>query len=159
MKESNPAIASGPAGTGFGPIHERVLNYSGENCLIDFDKDRLLGTPKSITDTKAAFAWIAANGVDAGCGDESTGLIGMELIVQPMPNTFWETASGEGVANSPVFKYGKPGDPIYMSARGELPATYAFKTREGGTGIVQIIEFVGPRPSGVRIRYKMVQPD
>ncbi|MEN6625137.1 MAG: M56 family metallopeptidase [Candidatus Sumerlaeia bacterium] len=157
MKQSNPALASGPAGTGFGPVHERVLNHTGENCLIDFDKDRLLSTPRFDGDTKAAFDWIAANGVDAGCGDESTGLIGMELIVQPMPNSFWETASAESLSKSPVFEFGKPGDPVYLSARGELPVTYAFKTREGGVGIVQILEYVGPRPSGVKIRYKMAK--
>ena len=43
-----------------------------------------------------------------------------------------------------------------MTGRGELPATYAFKTREGGMGILQIVGFTG-KPKGVKIRYKMVQ--
>jgi len=43
-----------------------------------------------------------------------------------------------------------------MFARGEPRATYLFKTREGGMGILQIVGFTGD-PPGVKIRYKMVE--
>jgi hypothetical protein len=51
---------------------------------------------------------------------------------------------------------GKPGSPVEMSGKGELPATYLFKTREGGMGVLQIVGFTN-NPSGVKIRYKLVQ--
>jgi len=43
-----------------------------------------------------------------------------------------------------------------MLGRGELPATYLFKTREGGIGVLQILAVREEAPRGVRIRYKMV---
>lgn len=43
-----------------------------------------------------------------------------------------------------------------MSGRGELPVTFAFKTREGGRGLLQITGFT-ENPRGVKIRYKLVQ--
>jgi hypothetical protein len=44
-----------------------------------------------------------------------------------------------------------------MTAKGDLPATYLIQTREGGRGILQITGF-SDNPSGVRIRYRMLQP-
>jgi hypothetical protein len=38
-----------------------------------------------------------------------------------------------------------------------LPATFLFKTREGGVGVLQITGFTD-NPPGVKIRYKLVQP-
>jgi hypothetical protein len=48
------------------------------------------------------------------------------------------------------------GMPAIMSGRGELPVTFAFKTRQGGMGLLQITGFT-ENPRGVKIRYKLVQ--
>ena len=50
----------------------------------------------------------------------------------------------------------KPSKSVRLSAGETLPATFRFKTREGGLGILQITGFTD-RPPGVRIRYKLVQ--
>jgi len=44
-----------------------------------------------------------------------------------------------------------------MFAKGDLPATYWFKTGEGNMGVLQILGFTVGEPRGVRIRYKMLQ--
>jgi hypothetical protein len=43
-----------------------------------------------------------------------------------------------------------------MSGKGELPATYLFKTREGGAGVLQIVGFTD-KPWAVKIRYKLAR--
>jgi len=62
-----------------------------------------------------------------------------------------------GALNHDAFKYGTPGNPVYLSAKGELPATWTIKTREGGLGIVQILGFEDEEPRGVKIRYRMLE--
>jgi len=45
-----------------------------------------------------------------------------------------------------------------MFGKGALPATYFFKTRDGGMGVLQILGFTVGDPRGVKVRYKMLQP-
>jgi hypothetical protein len=47
---------------------------------------------------------------------------------------------------------------VSIPGRGELPAAYAFRTREGGVGVLHILGFTGRRATGVRIRYKIAHP-
>jgi hypothetical protein len=39
---------------------------------------------------------------------------------------------------------------------GQLPSTFAFRTREGGAGILQLVELPKDRPS-VTLRYKLIR--
>jgi hypothetical protein len=55
-----------------------------------------------------------------------------------------------------VLKRGAPGSPVFLTAKGELPETWLFRTREGGVGLLQITGFT-ENPRGLRIRYKLVQ--
>jgi hypothetical protein len=143
-----------------GPEVEVTVRHSGENCMIDFDTGKLF-TPPNFNGTEDAFAWCAKNGIDAGGGNqpEVRGLIGMDIVLNPEANTIWEAAATNGALNHDAFKYGKPGNPVYLSAKGELPATWTFKTREGGLGIVQILGFEDEEPRGVKIRYRMMERD
>ncbi len=140
-----------------GPEVEVTIRHSGENSMTDFDTGKLF-TPPSFNGTEDAFAWCAKSGIDAGGGNqpEVRGLIGMDLVLNPEANTIWEAAETNGALKHDAFKYGKPGNPVYLSAKGELPATWTFKTREGGLGIVQILGFEDEEPRGVKIRYRML---
>jgi hypothetical protein len=53
------------------------------------------------------------------------------------------------------FPAARPGTPVALSAQGKLPATYVFRTREGGRGLLQITGFAD-RPPGLKVRYKLV---
>jgi hypothetical protein len=64
------------------------------------------------------------------------GLIGMDLNINPETN---DTVATSDVLNHDALRYGTPGNPVYLNAKGELPATWTFKTREGGRGIVKIL--------------------
>jgi hypothetical protein len=49
------------------------------------------------------------------------------------------------------------GERARLFAKGDLPTTYFFKTREGGIGVLQIVGFTEREPRGVKIRYKMAK--
>ena len=150
-------------GASFGPVIERVVNHTGENCLIDLDSGKLCTLPAEVAQegSKAAIGWSEKQGIDAGGGmqPEIMGLIGFDVIVFPVRNEAWERMSAANLStdNESAFKSAKPGNPVFLTGKGELPVTYIFKTREGGMGILQIVGFTED-PKGVKIRYKMVQP-
>jgi beta-lactamase regulating signal transducer with metallopeptidase domain len=162
IRAANPGIASELKASGegatLGPEIEVIVRHAGENCMIDFDTGKLF-TPPDFNGTEDAFAWMAKNGIDAGGGnqEEVRGLIGMDLVLNPEANGVWDDAETNGALNHDAFKYGTPGNPVYLSAKGELPATWTFKTREGGRGIVQILGFEDEEPRGVKIRYRMME--
>ena len=147
---------------GFGPIVERVVNADGatENILIDFDSGRLLFPPSELNrkDRIALEAWVRKEGVDAlaDAGESVRGFIGFDMIARPVTARQWDTATGAAVADNQFLTLGRPGSPVYLTAKGQLPETFLIKTREGGMGVLQVVGFTD-NPRGVRIRYKLVQ--
>jgi hypothetical protein len=78
------------------------------------------------------------------------------MAVIPIAAEKWETISPKRLADE--LSIAKGGIPAVMSAMGKLPVTYTFKTREGGMGVVQILEMQhNKKPRHFRIRYKMLQ--
>ncbi len=144
----------------FGPVIERVINDNGEekNWLIDFETGRLF-SPSTETRSDEAFSrWITENRIDA-MGETRTsspGLYGFEMEAIPIAAETWETISPKGLADA--LSIAKSGIRTVMSAKGKLPLTYTFKTREGGMGVVQILQMqYKKKPRYFRIRYKMLQ--
>jgi len=158
------ATGAAPAQPAFGPVIERTVNHTGDNCLIDLDTGKMFsGTiPIEVTEqgTKAINEWIGQQGIDVGGGTqpEIMGLIGFDLIAFPASNEYWETKTASSLLadGQNAFKASKPGNPVFLSAKGGVPATWTFQTREGGLGILQILSFTDA-PEGVKIRYKMLQ--
>ena len=146
----------------FAPISEFVIYDKVESgdYLIDFDRGITLSMPKDFEwNSENALEWTEENGVDAGGAtqEEIHGLIGWDIIVLPCSNDYWETAKANSLFNQQAWQLLKEGgSQVYMTAKGELPQTYMFKTREGSIGILQILGFTD-NPKGVRIRYKIIQ--
>ncbi|MHC4111671.1 MAG: tetratricopeptide repeat protein [Planctomycetota bacterium] len=149
-----------PSAGSFGPVMERVINDDGEekNWLIDFDTGRLFTHSVEIPSEEQFLRWCAENRIDA-MGETRTsgpGLYGFDMTVIPIAAETWETISPKGLADD--LAVAKGGTPAVMSAAGKLPVTYIFKTREGGMGIVQILEMrQNKKPRHFKIRYKMLQ--
>ncbi len=146
----------------FGPVIERVVNDDGakRDFFIDLDTGKLFSPPQglNLSDTNAFMAWLRGNGVDA-MGETSVsihGLVGMEMIARPLAGPLWEMTP-QSAQSDEVLVHGTPGSPVFLSAKGELPETFLFKTREGGLGLLQITGFTD-NPRGVKIRYKLAQP-
>jgi serine/threonine protein kinase len=148
---SKPADVSGLS---FGPVIERLVDDA-----IDFDTGRTGTTPLNglgKAGTDAIFANI--KGIEQAGWDviqdnpETIYGIGMKAV--PLAASTWDALSPrqilELVKAAPVQVF------IPFSPVTNFPATYAFQTREGGTGILQITGFTADK-RGVKIRYKMVQ--
>ena len=78
-------------------------------------------------------------GVDAlgMLGPAVRGLGGFDMVAMAVENDRWDISVAELKA---TLAMGKPGTP-QMIGKGALPATYLFKTREGGIGVLQIVGF------------------
>ncbi len=146
----------------FGPVIERVVDdaSTATNYLIDLDTGRLFTPPADLKPgdgTGDAKVWYVRNGIDAMGNTKPgiEGLVGVDVFVLPVSNDRWNSithADWEALrsANTEWRVEAMPG-------AGSLPATFLFKTREGGIGILQILG-LNFNPLGVRIRYKLLQP-
>ncbi len=160
-----------PGSRGFGSVMERVVADSKDQSIIagnsslqtnapimiDFDSGRLYAGSKEMweSDTSAQKRWMQTNGVDAlGVIPEVNGLVGLDIAAIPVGNELWDQATAAGLMNqlSPV----KPVDTFLFKVGAASPATWLFRTREGGAGILQITGFT-KNPRGVKIRYKLVE--
>jgi len=150
------ASSGAEAGTAvFGPVIERLLEsaVSGKSA-IDLDTGKLYTGPQVVKEFKELDHWMKATGVDAlgMTGPAVRGLGGFDMVALAVENDRWNLSVAELKA---TLATGKPGTP-QMIGKGGLPATYLFKTREGGMGVLQIVGF-SDKPRGVSIRYKLVR--
>jgi hypothetical protein len=151
----------------FGPVIERILNDDGvgEDFMFDLDAGKFL----SLLDARN---WIAASdaskskgleefmmeGVVDLCGDTSRkNIIGVDIIAMPTHNERWGMSPEDVIEQVST---GKPGTPVALSADGELPKTFVFKTEQGGVGVLQITDMQAEKkPRHFKIRYKMLQKE
>ncbi len=165
LEKGMPVVTPKPRGQqpGFDPVIEITINDNvavGKNSNIDFDTGRLFPRPENwqqLSDDDWQ-RWIEKTGVDASGATRATvkGLMCDGMIFSPSNSSWWEETPAHALATMDLWGKGKPGRPAYMTAQGQLPATYIFKTREEGIGILQITGF-SESPKGVNIHYKMLQ--
>jgi len=163
-REQIPVPHRDATSVGFGPVIERVVNSGrtgdeGRDFVIDFDSGRVL-TPPALDSVEQRVDWARKSGVD-GVGAvemDLRGLLCMEMIVMPAQGRQWETLSVQNLQRMLEDEgHELEGAKAAMNATGkDLPATFVFRTHEGGMGILQIVGFTD-NPKGVKIRYKMVQ--
>ena len=150
----------------FGPVIEKVVTG-----LIDLDAGTLVDWPLPEQAAEAApvrYAWInnedpqarpwmRERGIDAV--DANHGLCGVDLLFTLLKNNDWQRLTPDRLREQ-LRHLPQP------QSLGGLPlsdnrGTYAFQTREGSLGVLQVSGAAdGPRglPSpGVKIRYKLVQ--
>ncbi len=121
-------------------------------------KDR----PESASADRDGRAWVASNRIDAvGVWlHAGNGLKGYGLFAVRQPARAWDQITPAEVQSelrrAKAETNGSSATVASMIAPGNLPATFLFRTREGGSGLLQITGFTD-RPAGVTIRYKLVQ--
>src|SRR5690606_20420300 len=108
------------------------------------------------TDVDAVQAWLREHGVDA-IGETNVdvhGLVGFDLIAVPIVSERWDRITADSFTDD-TFRTATPGNPVFLSAKGDLPQTWMVQTREGGRLVLQIIGF-SDDPRGVHVRYKLL---
>lgn len=152
-----PAITEAVTNHGsFGPVVERTLNFAeaGTNYLLSFNTGELRTLPPEISGLGPEMQkWVRSEGVDLGVGVFTNTLCEFDMAAVPVPATCWDQLTpAEAVQrlNYPLVSLG-----IIVHGFGRLPATYAFETREGGVGILQVAEYL-PAPATLKLRYKFL---
>jgi tRNA A-37 threonylcarbamoyl transferase component Bud32 len=152
----------------FGPVIERVVADSKPHfeseaertnalMMIDFDSGSLLAGSSAMwaADTGSQKSWMQTNGVDAmGVIPQVNGLVGLDMKAVKVLSSMWSNVSAVAIAE--IVERSSSKDTTLLSADELLPSTWAFQTREGGMGILQITGFT-ENPRGVKIRYKLMQ--
>lgn len=124
---------------------------------IDFDTGQVQEELPALNSDMAegsneTLAWVHRFGMDASAGNGELLPIGMTFAA--LENADWERLAPREVAarlHAGMFI------PAYLKPwkEGQLPSTFAFRTREGGTGLMQLVRFEPDRP-GLTLRYKLV---
>jgi serine/threonine protein kinase/tetratricopeptide (TPR) repeat protein len=151
--QSTPVADSG----GFGPVIERTINRAavGSNSLIRFKTGELHSPPPETTNSAPAiYRWAQRQGLDAGVGIiNSNVLSGFDMVALPAPVQCWEELTP---AQAVKRLESQSLDSFRIMLHGhtaKLPETCVFKTREGGIGILQVMEHLSD-PPGLKVRYK-----
>ena len=152
---------------GFGPVMERVINDDGvgEDFMFDLDIGKSFsvsdakkwGDAPGISEKKSLEDFVMKSGIDLSGETSKKSLMGIDMIAMPIHNEQWDMSPEDVIEQVSMCK---PGTPVALSADGQLPKTFVFKTGQGGMGILQIIEMqAGKAPRHFKIRYKMLQKE
>jgi len=151
-----------------GPVIEQVLNDDSEerNWWLDLDNSKLLTPPRQLKNAPEAewTNWVAENGADISGIKAGTGILfGLNVSIAPMPDAEWESIEPSQIkaelkqhpaptsnSVSPAFS------PVEFGSGQATPSpVYAFQTREGTQGILQILS-ISSEPRGLRLRFRRV---
>ena len=148
--------AAAAQGLTFGDVVELPPNFGrDDNVMVNFASGKVFShRALGGAGGDAALAAMRSLGVDAGC--ETTGdgmeLTGIDTVFIPCPSEAWDNTTPAGLSQT-TFVATDAGLSDFHFSRSKLPATYAFRTREGRFGLLQFVE----QADGVRVRYKMVK--
>ena len=150
--------------SGFYPAREQFLvdeDVKNGTFLVDFDTGKLFSPPaEDVAEGEMSLLrWVEEKGIDAIAqhDPQTKGLVGLDLAAISVENSEWDM-NGLGIEAKglrAMLGNSKPGNPVEISGLGELPRTYAIRTREGGIGLLQI---QGIEDEKLKIRYKMFKP-
>ena len=143
----------------FGPVIERVFT---NDAVLDLDSGKVAGEiPESLKaqgslarGVPAEFVWMQPAGLDLGyLKADGVFIVGTAANSQPAEDWTY-MAAGNLAKVAGMFVPDEA--PVLLSYHANASSVYAFKTREGGMGLLQITGFTD-NPRGVKLRYKLVQ--
>ncbi|HMP82256.1 MAG TPA: hypothetical protein PKA41_06050 [Verrucomicrobiota bacterium] len=155
--KSNAASNSRPV---FGPVNERTLplSESGYSWSLNLESGNIQQMPASLTMTDWSTGIQLQHGIIvlAPSTDRALTVAGTGTQVIPLLGAVeaWQSPSPSALD----FPYElDEGQTVSVTGENNLPpATFAFRTKSGVRGVLQITGFT-ENPRGVRIRYKLVQ--
>ncbi len=167
---TRPSAAAAPVTAGPKPAVELIL-YSVTAArpirVLDLDRGGEIQLPPGLEQSteEQFFHWLATQGVDLlGQSHRSSWTLTTSLRLAAL-----ERASGENMSLESLqatLETGKPGlahdgavfgyDQYRLPTNAALPLNFAFQTRQGGVGFLQITGFAD-NPPGVKIRYQLAK--
>jgi predicted Ser/Thr protein kinase len=150
-----------PRPPAFGPVHE--LTFNG---FLDFDSGRTGDAPPDLaaphtTPTlhtlRGDILWQRETGYDAAAGTNRMYTLNLRCVALDDPD--WDRISPAELIDRYHNGMFLPESLAAWPGPDDLPTTYGFRTREYGTGILQLMRF-GETEPGVHLRYRLVEyPD
>jgi hypothetical protein len=152
--------ANAAAKLSFGPVIEREV--AG---VIDFDSGKLARElPDSVTkhddiaqNVLEAVAWMEREGFDA-ITEPTHDIKGVGMKAKAVNNDDWDKLTPDQVITALAAGKRETWLDLFPNLKPDedrkTPATWVFETREGGKGILQVLQY---STNGVNIRYKLVQ--
>ncbi|MCW5550578.1 MAG: serine/threonine protein kinase [Verrucomicrobiae bacterium] len=139
------------------PRFSEVMEHTFDE-LIDFDTGRIAEFPPG-QPGRPPFAGIGENvlwaqkaGLDAAAGTGE--LHALDLTVVELTNSDWDTLTPNQLWQRLYLGQYRPST-LKLRENGQLPATFGFRTREGGTGLLQLVTF-DPEGPGATVRFKRI---
>ncbi len=168
-RSSRPSQPVAPAAVLYGPIQVATLKspqVDRSAAYIDLDTHRIVPLPEDIdpSDQPTLWQWARDNGVDAVADTSQSirGLLGFDLTVAKIADEDWDRVWNDPKSTlvqraiaAATFRDSKlPPGPYAQSvisanvvSVGRVSSTFAFETREGGWGILQLTQ-IKDEPSG-----------
>ena len=128
--------------------------------FIDFDTGKVMAEPPGtnvvhpLEGLGEIVGWMERSGLDAAVGIGELQPLGMNFVA--LENEDWDSLRPTELTTKLHQGTFRPND-LKPWKNGELPSTFGFRTREGGTGILQLLAFPPDRQPGVTLRYKLIQ--
>ncbi len=127
--------------------------------FIDFDTGKVMAQPSSDTNLhpfeamSEIIGWMERSGLDAAVGIGELQPLGMVFVA--LEKEDWDSLRPTELTTKLRQGTFRPNN-LKPWKNGELPSTFGFRTREGGTGILQLLAFDLGRQT-VTLRYRLIQ--
>ena len=157
------ARATVPSGTRIGPEieHEFRAGVSELNSFVDLDRGKIVPVPPELQtagDREAWMAWSRKSGVDVRFRVQGGKcLFGyIEVCLVPYSKAEWAALTLVRLRSHHRLTQGELGTGNLIRGPSELPATFLFRTREGGLGALEVVGS-GDDFESVKVRYKRME--
>jgi hypothetical protein len=151
-------IATGPTGSkniGQSPLpfgDDQAFKFSG---ALDFDTGRTANPPPDkgsnpIAGIGETLQWMQENGFDGLAGADKVETFGVSIV--PLDSSDWATLDSSELDRR-LGAEGRIQMELKPSANPDRPATFGYRTREGGTGLIQLLTVT---PGHATMRQKRV---
>jgi hypothetical protein len=156
-----PSTGQGAVAPEFEPAVEAVLVHPEGRVaeLLDLDTGQRATSTDFGEDDRETHAWIRSSRVDV-LGVVEKGRMAalcLDMVVAPAGSNSWDAITARGVGTNWHLAQGEQDKITVISPIADKTDTWFFRTREGGQGVLQIVGQTA-NPSGVKVRYRLVQP-
>ncbi|MFP4216719.1 MAG: hypothetical protein ACLFVH_12375 [Phycisphaerae bacterium] len=132
------------------------LDEAPEHHFLDLDRGNRQTLPDRLTGSLAA--WLEGQGADLGVEFAGNGvaLVSVGLVLNSVSEQKWNTLTPDSFPQD--LQGDDPGDEVierggvryhHYDGQPELPLTFAFQTRKGAQGLLQVTDYVD-EPKGVK---------
>jgi len=143
----------------FGPVSEQVLKSPEGRVaeLLDLDTGKHATSTTFGENDRETHAWVRSQRLEVlGVVEKGhVAVLCMDMVAVPAASNGWDAVTAQSVTTNWHLNQTEPNKITPISPATDATDTWFFRTREGGQGVLQILDRTD-NPPGVKIRYKLV---